>query len=62
MTVHLADLSNVSRYAVRIEFTEPLEPYLLAQEMPYLSLLEIDSPGFRKGCELGLSFAIAVNP
>jgi hypothetical protein len=22
----------------------------------------IDWPGFRKGCELGLSFAIAVNP
>src|ERR1039458_7643284 len=40
MTVHLADLSNVARYAVRIEFTEPLEPYLLAQEMPYVSLLE----------------------
>ena len=40
MTVHLADLSTVSRYAVRIEFTEPLEPYLLAQAMPYVSLLE----------------------
>ena len=37
MTVHLADLSNVSRYAVRIEFTEPLKPYLLAQEMPYVA-------------------------
>jgi hypothetical protein len=50
MIVHLADLSNVAAYKVRIEFTEPLEPYLVAQKMPYVSLLdEIDANSLTRG-------------
>jgi hypothetical protein len=40
MSVHLADLSSVKNYKVRLEFTGPLDPSSLAQEMPYVSLLE----------------------
>ncbi len=58
MSSHLADLSNVADYKVRLEFTAPLEPDLLTQEMPYVSLLdEIDAnSSTSSGAELRQQF------
>jgi hypothetical protein len=39
MGIHLGDISSVSEYRVRIEFTPPLDPSLLAEGMPFVSLL-----------------------
>jgi hypothetical protein len=49
MSMHLADLSKVENYTVRLEFTVPLEPSLLAQKMPYVSLLDEIEANSRSG-------------
>ena len=40
MRVHLGDLSSAPEYRVRLEFTAPLDPSLVAQGMPFVSLLD----------------------
>lgn len=39
MTSHLADLSFAPEYRVRLEFTPSLEPKMVAEGMPFVSLL-----------------------
>jgi len=39
MMAHLGDLSSALDYRVRLEFTPPLEPNLLVQGMPFVSVL-----------------------
>ncbi len=39
MTSYLADLSSVLEYRVRLEFTPPLDPLLLVEGIPFVSLL-----------------------
>jgi hypothetical protein len=40
MRIHLADLSAATDYKVRLEFTAPLEPSIIAEGMPFVSLLD----------------------
>jgi hypothetical protein len=39
MTSYFADLSSILEYRVRIEFTPPMDPLLLAEGVPFVSLL-----------------------
>jgi hypothetical protein len=39
MTPYLADLSSVVEYRVGLEFTSSMDPYLIAEKIPFASLL-----------------------
>lgn len=47
MLPYLADFSSVSEYKVRLGFTQPLEPAMIADGLPFVSLLrEIEANSF----------------